>query len=68
MKVLDHVVTKILKIKCQYYDAIDYEPIFYNKFILHSGPPMDAFTVVTDSLRGGKKLVNTNFKLNMPMG
>ena len=52
---LYHVVNNNINKKIQCNDAIDYEPKFDNKFILSSGINRDPLTVVTVTLRGGKK-------------
>ena len=54
MNKLDHVVTNNIKNKYQCNDAIEYEPKYDNKSSLSSGTK-DPLTVVTVSLRGGKK-------------
>ena len=54
MSKLDHVVTNKIKNKYQCNDAIKYENIFDNNFILSSGTK-DTLPVATVSLRGGKK-------------
>ena len=54
MNKLDHVLTNNIKNKSKCDDAIEYEPIIDNKFSFYSGTN-DPLTVVTISLRGGKK-------------
>ena len=55
MNKLDHVVTNNIKNINQYDDAIEYDPKLDGKFSLSSGTNRDLLTVVTVSLRGGKK-------------
>ena len=58
MKGDEHIIShsdQQLKKKDQCNDEIDYDPKFDNEFCLYSVPPMYTLTLVTVSLRGGKK-------------
>ena len=48
-------MTENIKNKDQYNGAIEYYSKFENKFSLSDGPPMELLSIVTISLKGGKK-------------